>query len=71
MTPLLPGLMCFHNGRPVELIALIAHEDAGETWLCKPLFIADQRNRPEVFRAGDSVTKLDNLRRADPSGPIN
>lgn len=53
-----PGLMCFHDGRPVELIALVSRDRAGETWLCKPLFVADQPNRLEVFRAGDRLTKL-------------
>jgi hypothetical protein len=58
MNNLTPGLMCFHNGRPVELIALVTCEDAGETWLCKPLFVADQPNRTEIFRHSDTVTKL-------------
>jgi hypothetical protein len=53
-----PDLMAFHDGTPVEFLHLIRRVEGGESWLVRPLFVADPVNTTRLFREGDRLTPL-------------
>lgn len=57
MTRPFSGLMCFHQGRPVELLHLVESHEDSETWFVRPLFVAGA-DRLEVFLPDDILRPL-------------
>ena len=58
MTRPAKGLQTFHNGRPVELLYLVAADREGQTWRVRPIFVADETERDELFRAHDTLRPI-------------
>jgi len=55
MTPPAVGLQTFHLGRPVELLRLIRVSRDGQTWRVRPLFVAGENDRDELFRPHEAL----------------
>lgn len=58
MTGPSPGLLAFHDGRPVEFLHIVRETPAGAEWLVRPLFVEDPVNRTQLVRAGDRIAPL-------------
>jgi hypothetical protein len=53
-----PGLMAFHDGKPVEILHYISESPtAGAVWRVRPLFVPGP-DRDEVFGEHDRLTPL-------------
>jgi len=57
LSDLRPDLQIVHNAEPVEVLWFECKNLAGELWMVHPLFV-DLPDRPEVFRAIDSISYL-------------
>jgi hypothetical protein len=59
-----PGLMAFHTGKPIEFLHLISisNIDRTQTWMAKPLFIANPVTTTITWRPGDRMSLLHTTR---------
>jgi len=55
------GSQIFHNGLPVALLYRVHHDNDGETWRVRPLFV-EAPDRNEQFHSSDVISFLHTIR---------
>ena len=53
-----PGLLCFHDGRPIEFLYAIRSVGENTEWLVRPIFVDDPVNRIVLVRPGDTISPV-------------